>query len=198
MPVGAAAALVAAPIVFVAGWAALGASIEGFSPVRFAISDIAAVDSPRRWWMFAVFVAYGALLLLGSRALRGAGAAGSAIAAVVNALSVWGVAVFPVHGSERGDAIHGVFAGIAYLTLALMPGLAVWPLLRAGRKGPAVASAVLAVVVAVALAGANGNERTGLFQRIGTTTGNVWMVAAGLALLAVGSRSGTGAAPATG
>lgn len=197
VPVGPALALATAPIVFVVGWATLGASIDGFSPVRMAISDVAAVGSPRRWQMFAVFVAYGLLLLVGAWALRAAGAVGSAGAAMVNALSVWGVAAFPVDGSARGDGIHGLFAAIGYVTLALMPALAVAPLRRAGRTGAAVASVWVAVVVALTLIGSAGNDRSGMFQRMGTTTGNLWMLAAGLALLTLGSRPGADGPAAT-
>lgn len=183
---------------FALGWATLGASIEGFSSVRSAISQIAAVDSPRRWQMFAVFVTYGLLLLAGARALRGAGAAGSGAAATVNALSVWGVAAFPIHGSERGDAVHGLFALMGYVTLALMPALAVRPLKRAGRQRAALISALLAAVMLVAFLGTAGDGRTGLYQRIGTTTGDLWMAAAGVLLLTGGSRWRRGRTPVTG
>lgn len=181
-------ALVVAPIVFAGGWALAGASIDGFSPVRFAVSDLAGVDSSTRWPMFAVFVTYGLAMLIASRALAAVGARGSAVAAVLNGLSVLGVAAFPVHGSGRGDAIHGVFALIGYLSITAIMALAVRPLFRSGHRGAAVASVVFAVVCAGALAGTTGSDHTGLFQRVGTTTGDIWMVAAGTTLLLAGVR----------
>lgn len=175
--------LVVGPLVFVGGWAVLGASIDGFSPVGSAISEVAAVDSPRRWAMGSVFVFYGVALLIGSVALRRSGAGGSSTAAVVNGLAVWGVAAFPLHGSGRGDVIHGGFALLGYLSLSAMPLLAAGPLHDAGRRGAAVASVVAGVACAGSLAATRVDDRTGLFQRIGTTTGNVWILAAGVVLL---------------
>jgi len=181
---GEAAALVVAPVVFVVGWAVAGASIDGFSPVRLAISELAAFTSPRRWPMFAVLLGYGAAMVIGSAALRRSTLRSTGVAALVHGVATMVVATTPVHRSSMVDAIHGVGAVVAYATLAAMALLAVRPLRRAGRPAAAVASLVMGAAVAVALALANGNDRTGLFQRIGTTLGNLWTVAAGLALLA--------------
>lgn len=178
-----AVALVVAPLVFVAGWAVAGASIEGYSPVRLAISDLAGVDSSTRWQMTAVLVAYGLAMVIGAAALRRASANGAAVAAVVNGVATMAVAATPVHGSDTVDSLHGIAAFVSYVSLAALPIAAAVALARSGQRVAAVVSVVTGVAVALAFAGANGNERTGLFQRVGTSLGNAWTLAAGVALL---------------
>ncbi|HEX2576498.1 MAG TPA: DUF998 domain-containing protein [Aquihabitans sp.] len=175
--------LVLGPVAFVVGWVVCGATIDGFSPVRYAISDLAGVGSPRRWPMTAALVAYGLALVVGAAALRRVGARGAALAALVNGVATLGVAATPVHGSDTVDGLHGIAAFVAYVSLAALPLAAARPLARAGHRNGAVASVAVGVATALAFAAANGNDRTGLFQRTGTTLGNTWTVLAGLAVL---------------
>jgi len=175
--------LVVAPILFIVGWAVAGATVDGYSPRRQAISDLAAIDSPRRWPMFVVFVVYGLAMVIGSLALRHSVVRAAAVAAVVNGLALIGVALTPIHQSSAIDDRHGQAALLAYLSLAAMPILAAWGLGRNGQRGLAVASVVVGVASIVALSAAYGNDYVGLLQRTGTTLGNAWILAAGLALL---------------
>lgn len=175
--------LVVAPIVFVVGWAVAGATVDGYSPRRQAISDLAAVDSPRRWPMFVVFLLYGLSMVTGSLALRQSVVRTAAVAAVVNGLAVIGVALTPIHQSSAIDDRHGTAALLAYISLAAMPILAAWGLARNGQRGAAVGSVVVGVASIVALSAAYGNDYVGFLQRSGTTIGNAWILAAGVAVL---------------
>jgi len=166
--------------VFVVGWAVAGATVDGYSPRRQAISDLAAVDSPRRWPMFVVFLLYGLAMVIGSLALRHSVVRTAAVAAVVNGLAVIGVALTPIHQSSAIDGRHGNAALLAYISLAAMPILAAWGLTRNGQRGAAVGSVVVGIASIVALSAAYGNDYVGLLQRSGTTIGHAWILAAGV------------------
>lgn len=170
-------------MVFVGGWAVAGASIDGYSPRHEAISNLAAVDSPRRWVMFAVFVTYGVAMVVGSLGLRRSVAAAAWPAAVVNGLALIGVAATPIHRSDVVDGLHGLAATVAYLSLAAMPLLASRGFRRAGYRGAATASVVVGVASLGSFLVAAWASDGGLFQRTGSTVGDVWILAVGLAIL---------------
>ncbi|QXC61557.1 DUF998 domain-containing protein [Aquihabitans sp. G128] len=182
-PSRAAWALVAAPVVFVGGWAVMGATWSTYSPRRQAISDLAAVDSPRRWPMFVVFVAYGVLMVIGSQALRRSSVRLAWPAAAVNGLALIGVALFPIHRSTFIDDRHGNAALIAYLSIAALPVLAARGLTRTGHGWAAIASIVAGVASILFLASAYGNDYVGALQRTGAGIGDMWTFVAGVVLL---------------
>ena len=175
--------LVIAPLVFVGGWAVVGASIDGYSPRREAISNLAAVDSPRRWIMFGVFVTYGVAMVVGSFGLRRSVVRAAWPAAVVNGVALIGVAATPIHRSNVVDGLHGLAATVAYLSLAAMPLLASKGLRQAGYPVAAMASVFVGVASLGSFLMAWVSTDGGLFQRTGSTVGDVWILAVGLAIL---------------
>lgn len=179
----AAGALVLAPVLFVAGWVTAGLATPGYSPRRQAISDLAAVDSSTRWPMFVVFLAYGIVMVVGSQALRRSPVRAAWPAAALNGLALIGVALAPIHRSSGLDVVHGRAALAAYLSIALVPVLAAWGLVRTGHGWLGIASVVAGVASISFLAAAYGNSYVGLLQRTGAGIGNAWVLIAGLTLL---------------
>ncbi|MCU1496987.1 MAG: rane protein [Acidimicrobiales bacterium] len=184
-------ALVAAPLVFVGGWVVAGATVEPYSPRRQAISDLAALDSPRRWFMLAVFVTYGVLMLVGSQAIRHSVIRLAWPAAAINGLAVIAVGAFPIAGPLASDGRHSLAALVAYFSIAAIPVLAAPGLKRTGHGLLAAASALAGVASILVVSSAYGNDAGGLLQRTGTGIGDAWLVVAGLALVA-GSPSPVG------
>jgi hypothetical protein len=102
-------------------------------------------------------------------------------AAAVSGLATLGVAAFPLHHSATVDSVHGVFAGTGYVTLAAtaLGSAAVLTRLeyRSWARVAAVTGAVSATSLALTLLGSFG----GLFQRLGLTAGDVWIVTSAVA-----------------
>ncbi|MDQ6727046.1 MAG: DUF998 domain-containing protein [Actinomycetota bacterium] len=170
------------PAVFVTAWAVLGARADGYDPTRDAISRLAAIGAGSRPLMTAALVTLGAGMVLYSGALRTHLDDGSAwVAALANGAFTLAVAAVPL-GSGH-DVVHGVAAGLGYATLAAIPVLATHgpDRLRPTTAWAAVSTAagvVSAVCLALTLAGA----RSGLFQRLGLTAGQAWVVASAVSL----------------
>ena len=178
-----AAGLVAGPAMFVAAWVVGGARTPGYSYVHDAISRTAAAGAPQRHLMTAGFVAYAVGVGAGSLALRRALPGPAWVAAAVSALGTTGVALTPLDTSAAVDRAHGVTATIGYVGLAATPLLAASPLRAAGRRRAAAASTAAGVVIGAALAAtALVDDQVGLAQRVGLTTGDLWLAAAGIAI----------------
>jgi len=153
----------------------------GYSPVRGAISDLAAIGAPTRAVMTAGFIVFGLAVPLYGLALRRALAGWAWLAAVVCGVASLGVAAVPL--GRGSDGWHGGFAGIGYVALTLVPALAVPPLRRLGRTRGAAASVVIAVAAATCLVATTLGPARGLFQRVGLAAGDVWLVASALVIL---------------
>jgi Protein of unknown function (DUF998) len=97
-------------------------------------------------------------------------------------LATLGVAALPLDG-WAGDTAHGVAAGIGYVSLAATPLLAAGPLARRGRRRAAVASRILGIASLACLGAKTVDDRAGLFQRLGLTVGDLWLVAAAVGIL---------------
>lgn len=178
-----AAGLVAGPAAFVAAWVVGGARTPGYSYVHDAISRTAAAGAPQRHLMTAGFVAYAVGVGAGSLALRRALPGPAWAAAAVSALGTAGVALTPLDTSAAIDRAHGVTATIGYIGLAATPLLAAAPLRAAGRHRAAAASTAAGALIAAALAATTlVDDQAGLAQRVGLTTGDLWLATAGLAL----------------
>lgn len=173
---------VVGPALFVAAWATLGARADRYDPTRDAISRLAALGASSRPTMTAALVGLGAGMILYSAALHDLPDGGPAwAAAVANGGCTLAVAAVPL-GSTH-DGLHGAVAGLAYATLAAIPLLAAPGIGRRRPTGPWAAvsmatGAVTALCLAVTLAG----WRSGLFQRLGLTLGQAWVVASALSL----------------
>ena len=165
------------PAAFIGGWAVGGAVRAGYSPVEDAISRLAAVGASTRPLMTAGFVAFGVGVPVYALALRRALPGPAWTTAVATGLATLGVAATPLDTSAAVDAVHGVFAGTGYATLAATPLLAARPLAAAGHRRAAVASAATGLASAACLAATLVGERHGLWQRLGLTIGDAWLVA---------------------
>lgn len=154
---------------FVTAWASLGAGAAGYDPTRDAISRLAALGAPTRVAMTAGLVALGA----------GLGAYGLALRPrpvwllpVVNGVITLGVAAFPLDGGY--DTVHGIAAALGYVTLAAVPVVV-------GRRRPLPVA--VSVVSGVCLVLTTVLDRDGLFQRLGLTVAQAWIVVNALGLL---------------
>ncbi|MGQ0824567.1 MAG: DUF998 domain-containing protein [Actinomycetota bacterium] len=165
------------PVGFVAAWAIAGVLAEDSSPVDDAISRLAAVDASTRVLMTAGFVAFGLGVPLYAWALRASGSGHAWVTATIAGLTTLGVAVTPLDWSEPVDTIHGLLAGTGYIALALTPILASRPLRDAGKARAATASVAIGIVAGACLALTAVSDANGLFQRVGLTLCDVWIVA---------------------
>ena len=98
------------------------------------------------------------------------------IAAAGASIATLGVAVFPLDRSDTIDGLHGVAAFSGYVALSLLPLLAAAQLAHQGHRGAALASRACGTVSAVALLTTLLGPAHGLFQRIGVTVGDAWIV----------------------
>ena len=175
--------LVAGPVTFVVAWAVGGARTPGYSYVHDAISRIAAAGAPQRHLMTAGFVAYAVGVGAGSLALRRALAGPAWAAAAVSALGTAGVALTPLDTSTAIDRAHAVTATVGYIGLAATPLLAAPALHAAGRHRAAATSTAAGILIAAALAASTlVDDQVGLAQRVGLTTGDLWLAAAGIVI----------------
>lgn len=174
---------VVGPVAFVGAWA-VGGTIagSGYSPVEDPISRLAAVGADTRPLMTAGFVTFGVALPLYASALRRHVDGAAWIAAATTGLATLAVAATPLDRSEAVDAWHGVAAGVGYVSLALVPLLAARPLRRRGATRLAATGVAAGAVSVVALALTATSLPTGLFQRIGLTATDLWLVASAVAL----------------
>lgn len=173
---------VVGPALFVTAWAVLGATKADYDPTRDAISRLAAVGSNTRPVMTAALVVLGAGMALYSGALRTRLGGPAWVSAAANAVTTWGIAALPL-GSTY-DTGHGIAAGLSYATLVAVPLLASPRLARRGRRQWAASAAVAGIVSVVCLGFSLAGGREGLFQRLGLTASQVWVVASAVALSA--------------
>lgn len=190
------------PAAFIAAWSVLGARTDGYDPVHDPISRLAALGAGTRTGMTAGFVAYAAGVTLHAGPLRHAYSTPTAIAALTSAVATVGIAALPLEG-PGGGAPHAAAAGVAYAALAATPLLGGLALRRAGRRTAGTWSFVAAAVTGSALAAsALAPTHHGLLQRTGLTTGDAWLIASALGVLAASrgrsSRGPRGAASASG
>ena len=96
--------------------------------------------------------------------------------AAATGLATIGIAALPLERSAAVDTWHGAAAGVAYVTLAATPLLAGRSLRERGHRRLAALSGLVGVVTATSLALSLTGLPTGLFQRIGLTTGDLWIM----------------------
>jgi hypothetical membrane protein len=155
-------------VAFVTCWAVAGAIRPGYSPVHQAISQLARYGTTHRPLMTAGFAAFAVGALVLGVTVRGVVGAAVAVAGLATA----GVALFPLSQPGGGveDLRHAGCATVAYVALALAP--------LAGRHRARLPrlSLLFAVATALALALTVPADDTGLWQRIGLTTGDAWLL----------------------
>jgi hypothetical protein len=129
------------------------------------------------------FVGFGIGLAVHAVALRAALPGWSWATAAATGLSTLGVAAAPLGHSSAVDLIHGSFATAGYITLALTPLLAAGPLRRAGRRTFANRSVAAAAVAGICLTASTASQLNGLFQRLGLTVADLWIMASAVYIL---------------
>ena len=157
-----------------------GTRRDGYSPLDDAISLLAATDASTRWLMTSGFVCFGVGVPVFALQLHRSLPGRAWIAAIVAGLATLGVAAFPLHVSTTVDRLHGTFASIGYIALALVPLLAARALADLGHRQAALASTVVAALSAVCLLATPFAATNGLFQRAGLTVVDAWLVVAAL------------------
>ena len=171
------------PAGFIGAWV-IGAAVTSVpsSSIDDAISRLAAVGSDTRWLMTAGFVTFGVSLPVYAWALRSTVPGRAWITATATGLATLAVAATPLDRSNTVDRLHSIFAGIGYLTLAATPLLAASPLRAMGHHRLARFGIAAGLTSATALALTTTGLPTGLFQRVGLTVSDAWIVASALAI----------------
>lgn len=171
------------PTGFIGAWVIGAAATSApYSSIDDAISRLAAVGSDTRWLMTAGFVTFGISLPVYASALRSVVPARAWMTAAATGLATLAVAAAPLDHSHTVDRMHGVFAGIGYLTLAATPLLAAPSLWAMGHRRLARTGVAAGVTSAIALVLSTTSLPTGLFQRVGLSVSDVWVVATALAI----------------
>jgi hypothetical membrane protein len=167
------------PGAFITAWA-IGAAVTDreYHPLDDTISRLAAVGADTRALMTAGMIVFGLGLSAYSVALRTAVPGRAWIAAAITGISTLFVAALPVDHSDLVDRLHFAAAGIGYVSLAAIPMLAYRPLRQLGFGRLALLGAALAAVSSVALPTSLLSDQTGLFQRLGLTATDLFVVAA--------------------
>lgn len=169
------------PAAFIGAWA-VGAAVTSapYSSIDDAISRLAAVGSDTRWLMTAGFVTFGVSLPTFASALRSTVPGRAWIMAAATGASTLAVAATPLDRSDMVDRLHSIFAGAGYLTLAATPLLAAAPLRAMGHHRLARSGVLAGLTSAAALALTTTGLPTGLFQRVGLTVSDAWIVVTAL------------------
>ncbi len=167
---------IAGPAAFIGAWAVCGAATEGYSPVHDAISRLAAVEADTRGAMTLGFIAYAAGLVAYGRMTAEEIGRPAGIAAALSGIATLGVALTPLDVSESVDTLHGIAAGTGYVAVTLTALLAVRPMLGRQERTLALAAAVAGVVAGTSLVLTTMSDANGLFQRLGLTVGDFWIM----------------------
>ena len=102
--------------------------------------------------------------------------------ALISGVATLGVAALPLDISHANDLAHGAAATLGYVSITAVPLLAAAPLSRHGAVGAASASRAAGALSALCLAATLAGPSHGLFQRIGLTVGDAWLVAVGVSI----------------
>lgn len=174
----------AGPAAFIGAWVTGTILLESYSPLPDAISRLAAVGADTRWLMTAGFVGFTAASIPAAVAIRRAipGSAWTGVLGTGLVTSV--VAALPLDRSEAVDGAHGLAAAIGYALFIYGAAASFKPLRAAGRQELALLSAIVAgVSTTTLLATPFVPEFSGLLQRIGLTSLDVWLVTISILIL---------------
>ena len=173
---------VVGPVAFVGAWLVGSTSTTGYSMVDDAISRLAASGASTRPLMTAGFVAFGLGVPAFGVALRTVLDGPAWIAAIVSGVATLGVAALPLDVSHSMDLAHGVAATLGYVSITAAPLLAARPLSKLGHRRARTCSWTAGAISAACLAATVAGPAHGLFQRMGLTVGDAWLIAAGLSI----------------
>ncbi len=177
------------PAAFIAAWVVAGARTGGYSAVDQAISRLAASGAPTRTLMTLGFVCFGIAMPVYGLVLRRHLGGRSWMAATTSGVATLGVALFALGTSSAIDGLHNTMAALGYLALVATPLLAARPLADAGHRRAAAASLVAAGMAGVCLIATLVGPAHGLFQRVGLTIVDAWLMTSTLAIIAQTRRS---------
>lgn len=175
-----AAGAIVGPATFIGAWVAGGLSTPGYSAITNPISELAAVGAGTAPLMNAGFAVYGAGVPLAAWAMRRVIGTPAATALMINGLLTFGVMAAPLDRSDVIDQIHAAFAGSAYVALATGILLASRNLRPNWLRNTSIA---VGATTALALVASVTTETPGLFQRIGLTTADTWLIGMGIAIV---------------
>ena len=176
------------PAAFIGAWVAGTVVLDGYSPITDAISRLAAVGADTRWLMSTGFLAFAAASVPAAAAVRRA-VPGSAWTGVLGTgLATAAVAALPLDRSDTVDAAHGLAAAAGYVLFVYAAAAATRPFHASGRRGLAALSLGVAVLATTFV------EASGLLQRVGLTSLDVWLVSVSTQILT--GRLGPGRTPA--
>lgn len=167
---------IAAPASFITAWVVGGARTPGYSPVRDHISDLAAVGAPTRTLMTSGLLAFSALAPVFARHLsRSLDQPALRISLTTAAVATLGVAAFPLEG-PLGTGPHATAAAVSYLAMSSNPLLGAAALRRSGNRRLAALSLATGVVGGAFLVRSLVGDQQGLFQRLGITSLDGWLI----------------------
>lgn len=164
------------PAAFIGAWGIGTAVTVGYSPVTEAISRLAAVGADTRVLMSAGFLVFSAASIPAAGAVRRAIPGSAWVGVVGTGMATAVVAALPLDRSEAVDAAHGVAAAAGYALFVYAAAAATVPLWKANRRPLAALSAAVAVLASATLVATPFVEASGLLQRIGLTSLDVWLV----------------------
>jgi hypothetical membrane protein len=170
------------PAAFIAAWIVASIIAPHYSTSDDAISELAAVGTDTRVLMTGGFLAVALGAIPYAIALRSALGGRAWMAAVGTALAMVLLTVFPLGRSAATDHFHGIAALIGYIALAVTPLLAIPPLLVRAKRRIAALGVLTAALLTAAVLLSDTTPFTGLFQRIGLTTGQAWIAGSALAM----------------
>lgn len=190
-----AAGAIIGPVVFIASWIVGGLVLDGYSPVTDAISRLAAAGAVTVPILNTGLAVYGLGVLIGAVGLRATIGHPAAVALATNAVLTFGVLVTPLDHSALIDRMHTLFAASAYAALALASLLAARHFRKMEKRAASVASLLVGVTTAMSLAATAIAESSGLYQRIGLTVSDVWMMVIAAQVLSTSSMGSPTATP---
>ena len=146
-----------------------------YSPTTDAISRLAAVGADTRVLMSAGFLGFSTASIPAAGAVRRAIPGSAWVGVVGTGLATAAVAALPLDRNPVIDAAHALAAGAGYALFVYAAAAAAKPLWEAGRRSLATISMCVAVLASAALVATPFVEASGLLQRIGLTSLDVWL-----------------------
>lgn len=163
------------PVAFIACWVAGSIILKDYSPIQDPISRLAEPGVETRRLMTVGLVVFGIGMLVYAASLYRAFTGWSWTAAIIAGGATFGVIFFPLKNGES-TPLHAAFAALGYIALICIVAFAIPMFVHDHRTAWVVFSAIVVVVSAVNLGITGFGFMHGLFQRVGLTTLDVWII----------------------
>lgn len=128
------------------GWTIAGSLWYGYDPVRQTISDLAANESPVKYFMSAFFLLGGTLSIIGAIWARGLALPGR-VAILVSGLATYGLTIFPTPLIGYSTP-HRIFAITSFVLSSAWPLLA----MRRDKAYPLIVRPLVSILVTAGFA----------------------------------------------